>query len=139
MVVDTSALIAMIQAEPQARDIAAALAGDPQPVLSAPNATECLIVLSHRYGPVGRTAFERIRQEFRIAIADYTEAHVEVAHRAYLKFGKGRHPAALNFGDCMCYATARLSREPLLAVGDDFTQTDLAFEGLIGYWPTVRP
>jgi ribonuclease VapC len=78
-----------------------------------------------------------MRRRIGIPRRDYTEAHVEVAQRTYLKFGKGRHPAALNFGDCMFYATARLSGEPLLAVDDDFTQTDLTFEGLVGYWPTI--
>jgi ribonuclease VapC len=137
VVVDTSAVIALIQAERQAVEIATVLAGDPRPVMSAPNATECVIVLSHRYGPVGRTVFERVRQEFGIAVAHYTEEHVAVAQRAYLEFGKRRHPAALNFGDCMCYATARHSAEPLLAVGDDFTKTDLVFDGLVGHWPTI--
>lgn len=137
MVVDTSAVIALIQGEPRAVDIATVLVGAAQTVISAPSATECVIVLSHRYGPVGRTVFERVRQEFGIAIGHYTEAHVAVAHRAYLEYGKGRHPAALNFGDCMSYAAARVSGEPLLAIGDDFPRTDLEFEGLAGYWPTV--
>jgi ribonuclease VapC len=121
---------------PEALEVASALAGDRQPGISAPNATESLIVLSHRYGPVGRTVFERVRQEFNIAVVNYTEAHIAVAQRAFVEYGKGRHPAALNFGDCMAYAAAQLSHEPLLAVGDGFSQTDIVFEGLTGYWPT---
>lgn len=57
--------------------------------------------------------------------------------RAYIEFGKGRHPAALNFGDCMTYAVARLARESLLCVGEDFPQTDLVFDGPIGSWPEI--
>jgi ribonuclease VapC len=135
VIVDTSAVIALIQAESQALDLAATLSEDPQPGMSAPNATESLIVLTHRYGAVGRTVFERVRQEFNVAIIDYTDSHVVVAQRAYVEYGRGRHPAGLNFGDCMAYATARVSHEPLLAVGNDFPQTDLVFEGPVGYWP----
>jgi ribonuclease VapC len=137
VIVDTSAVIALIQGEPEAIDVATALVAAAQPAMSAPSATECVIVLSHRYGPTGRTVFERVRQEFGIAVAQYTEAHVAVAHRAFLEYGKGRHPAGLNFGDCLSYATARLGAEPLLAIGDDFTQTDLEFDGLIGHWPVT--
>lgn len=135
MVIDTSALVALIQNEPPAVDIAALLANAHHPVIAAPSATECAIVLSARYGAVGRTVLERVRQEFGIGIADYTGEHVAIAHRAYLAFGKGRHSAALNYGDCMTYATARLAAAPLLAVGDDFPQTDLVFDGLVGNWP----
>jgi ribonuclease VapC len=136
VIVDTSAVIALIQEEAHAVEVATALVGDPAPAMSAPNATECVIVLCHRYGAVGRTVFERVRQEFGIAIIDYREAHVAIAQRAYAQFGKGRHPAALNFGDCMAYAAARLDTQPLLAVGDDFAQTDLQFDGLVGHWPS---
>jgi ribonuclease VapC len=134
MVVDASAVIALIQGEPQAVEIATLLVEDREPTISAPTATECAIVLSHRHGVVGRTVFERVRQEFHIGVVSFTEEHVAAAHRAYIEFGKGRHPAALNFGDCMTYATARLAGAPLLAVGNDFPQTDLEFDGLIGYW-----
>ncbi|MGH3557143.1 MAG: type II toxin-antitoxin system VapC family toxin [Mycobacterium sp.] len=134
MLVDTSAMIALIQGEPQASDIASTIASSAARI-AAPSATECMIVLSHRYGPVGRTLYERVRQEFGVPTVAFTEAHTVVAHRAYVEFGKGRHPAALNFGDCMTYAVARLANESLLCVGDDFPQTDLVFDGLIGSWP----
>lgn len=135
MIVDTSAIIALAQNESSTRQVAAALINDPQPVIPAPTATECLIVLTSRFGPRGRTVFERIRSEFHITVGQYTEDHVIAAVQAFTRFGKGRHPAALNFGDCMSYSAAHISGEPLLAVGNDFTQTDLRFDdGVIGYW-----
>lgn len=145
MIVDTSAIVALAQQEPQAVQIAAALLRDRQPAIPAPSATECLIVLTSRLGPPGRTAYERIRSEFNITISQYTADHVIAALHAFTRFGKGRHPAALNFGDCMAYGTAQVSGEPLLAIGDDFTRTDLEFDGgVVGYWPqtvtsTTRP
>lgn len=136
MVVDTSALIALIQKEPTAPRVAAELAGARTPVIAAPSAVETLIVLTARHGPVARTAFDRLRIEINLGIAQFGEEHMAAAHRAYLKWGKGRHPAGLNYGDCMSYATAEIRREPLLAVGADFPQTDLEFgDGIVGYWP----
>lgn len=69
-------------------------------------------------------------------VVDFTAEHSAAAHRAYVQYGKGRHPAALNYGDTMTYAAAKLANEPLIAVGNDFAQTDLEFDGVIGYWPT---
>lgn len=136
MIVDTSAMIALAQNEARAVDIAAALIGDRNPLIAAPSATECLIVLTSRLGPKGRTAYERIRAQFAIGIQAYTEDHAVAALGAFTRFGKGRHPAGLNFGDCMSYAVARVRGEPLLAVGDDFPQTDLEFGGgVLGHWP----
>jgi ribonuclease VapC len=136
VIVDASAVIALAQNEVRAGDVAAALIGDRHPVISAPTATECLLVLGSRLGPRGRTVFERIRSEFSIGVGHYVEDHVVAALQAFTRFGKGRHPAGLNFGDCMSYAAAYVSGEPLLAVGDDFPKTDLRFDGsVVGYWP----
>lgn len=138
MIIDTSAIVALIQDErPHAAQVAAALAGARQPVMSAPTVAESLIVLTARHGPVGRTVFERLRTEINLGVAHFTDEHAAAALRAFLQYGKGRHRAALNFGDCMTYAAAQLSHEPLLAIGNDFTETDLEFSGgVIGYWPT---
>ena len=137
MIVDSSAIIALIQGEaPSTEQLAAALAGDPSPVISTANAVECLIVLTNRHGLIARTVFDRLRTEINLGLQPFTAEHVAVAHRAYVQYGKGRHPAALNYGDTMAYATAKLAHEPLLAVGNDFPQTDLDFNGVVGYWPT---
>lgn len=140
MVIDTSAILALIQDEqPHAAQVVAALAGARDPVMSAPTVAECLIVLTARHGPVARTVFERLRTEINLGVPDFTDEHAAAAQRAFLQYGKGRHRAALNFGDCMTYAAAKLSHEPLLAVGDDFPETDLEFSGgVVGYWPTTK-
>jgi ribonuclease VapC len=138
MIIDTSAVVAFIHGEqPQAAQVAAALTGARDPKMSAPTVAECLIVLTARHGPVARTVFERLRIEINLGIANFTDEHAAAAQRAFLRYGTGRHPAALNFGDCMTYAAAQLSHQPLLAVGNDFPRTDLEFDdGVIGYWPT---
>jgi ribonuclease VapC len=137
LIVDASALIALIENEPpHAAAVAAALASYSAARIGAPTATECLIVLTARHGPKGRTAFERLRAEINLGVVDFTGEHALAAQRAYLRYGKGRHRAGLNFGDCMTYAVATVAREPLLAVGDDFTHTDLEFDGgVVGHWP----
>ncbi|WP_084043265.1 type II toxin-antitoxin system VapC family toxin [Mycobacterium avium] len=137
MIIDSSAIIALIQGEtPHAERIAAVLAGDPTPVMSTANAAESLIVLTSRHGTTARTVFDRLRSEINLGFQPFTLEHAMIAHRAYLQYGRGRHPAALNYGDTMAYATAKLAHEPLIAIGNDFAQTDLEFDGVIGYWPT---
>jgi ribonuclease VapC len=137
MIVDTSALIALIQNEPAAEQVAAALAHSRSPTIGAGTLTETLMVLTARQGPVARTVFDRLRSEINLGVAEFTADHAYAAQRAYLRFGRTRHPASLNFGDCLSYAAAQLAHEPLLAIGNDFPQTDLEFgEGIIGYWPT---
>ena len=137
MIVDSSAIIALVHGEaPYTEQIARALAADRSPVISATNAVECLIVLTNRHGLIARTVFDRLRTEINLGLQPFTAEHVAVAHRAYVQYGKGRHPAALNYGDAMAYATAKLAHEPLVAVGDDFPLTDLEFNGVVGYWPT---
>ena len=138
MIVDTSAIVALVQGEqPHAAQVAAALAGARNPAMSAPTAAECLIVLTARHGLVARTAFERLRSEINLAISHFTAEHAIAAQRAFAQYGRGRHRAALNFGDCMTYAAAQLSHQPLLAVGNEFPETELEFNGgVIGYWPS---
>jgi ribonuclease VapC len=139
VIVDSSALIALLQGEATADQIAAALAGARNPVIGAPTLAETLIVLTARHGPLARTVFERLRSEITLDVVPFTDLHTIAAQRAYLRYGKGRHPASLNFGDCMTYAAAELADESLLAIGDDFTKTDLEFgDGIVGYWPTPR-
>jgi ribonuclease VapC len=103
--------------------------------MSAANVAECLIVLTSRRGAIARTLFDRVATEIGVGIQPVTAEHATIAHRAYAAYGKGRHPAALNYGDTLAYATAKLAQEPPLAVGNDFAQTDLEFDGVIGYWP----
>ncbi len=87
-------------------------------------------MLTARYGARGKTALARFLQENAIQTVAFDEAHAGAALDAYSRFGQGRHPAALDFGDCCTYAVASVTGEPLLFVGDDFTQTDLPLVSL---------
>ena len=82
-------------------------------------------MLTARFGPRGKTALARFLQENSIETVAFDEGHAIAALDAYSRFGKGRHPAALNFGDCCTYAVASVAGEPLLCTGDDFATTDL--------------
>jgi ribonuclease VapC len=125
MIVDASAILAVIGREPGYERIVHELAASPVTRIGAPTRLEAGIVLTARFGPRGKTALARFLQENSIETVAFEEAHASVALDAYSRFGKGRHPAALNFGDCCAYAVAFVAREPLLCVGDDFTRTDL--------------
>lgn len=93
--------------------------------VGAPTLTEAGIVSGSRLGFECRD-LPQLLAHFEMQIIPFEPLHAEEALRAYDKFGKGRHKAGLNYGDCLTYAVARLSQEPLLCVGDDFRQTDLA-------------
>jgi ribonuclease VapC len=125
MIVDASALLCVINREPDYERIVALLADSPRTGIGAPTLVEVGIVVTARAGARGKTALARVREEARIETLPFTTAHSRVALDAFTRFGKGRHPAALNFGDCCCYATARIAGEPLLCIGDDFRKTDL--------------
>jgi ribonuclease VapC len=83
-------------------------------------------VLAARLGIAGTTMLARFCQEADLAVVPFGAEHWPVAADAYIRYGKGRHPAALNFGDCLTYAVCRLAGQPLLCLGDDFSRTDLA-------------
>jgi ribonuclease VapC len=125
MIIDSSAVLAVIGKEPGHERIVHELAASQETRMGAPTQLETGIVLTARLGPRGKTILARFLQENAIQIVAFDEDHAAVALDAYSRFGKGRHPAALNFGDCCTYATASVSGEPLLCVGDDFRQTDL--------------
>jgi ribonuclease VapC len=100
--------------------------GDMEEVgIGVPTLVECGIVLSARIGQDARGLLSRFLEEANVTLVPYTEAHFGIAVGAWLNYGKGRHPASLNFGDCLAYATAKLAEMPLLCVGNDFSQTDL--------------
>ncbi|MFW6097052.1 MAG: type II toxin-antitoxin system VapC family toxin [Chloroflexota bacterium] len=125
MIVDSSAIVALILQEPDHEALASTIARAPEKGVGAPTLVECGIVLSSRLGYDARGLLARFIRAAEISIVPFTEAHFDVAIGAWLRFGKGRHPAALNFGDCLSYAVARVAEMPLLCVGDDFPQTDL--------------
>jgi ribonuclease VapC len=125
MILDSSAILAIVFAEQGfegliERILAAELVGAGTPTLS-----EAGIVLVSKLGPAGRGILERFLDEFAVTTIPFGEDHWRSAVDAFDRFGRGRHPASLNFGDCLAYSTARLAALPLLYVGDDFAQTDI--------------
>ena len=125
MIVDTSAIIAIVQKEPDYKRLVQVLADSAASGIGTPTLVEAGIVLSARLGIDATGLLGRLVQEFGIAEVPFGDAHWREAVRAYARFGRGRHPAGLNFGDCLSYATARLADQPLLYVGSDFSRTDL--------------
>ncbi len=125
MILDSSAILALFFREPGYEKLLHILSSAETVGIGAPTLVECGIVLSARMNMDARGLLARFLEEADVTVIPYTEAHYGLAIGAWLKYGKGRHPAALNFGDCLAYATARLAGMPLLCVGDDFPQTDL--------------
>ncbi len=125
MVVDTSALIAILCGEPETRSFVQALADDPKKMISAFNALESAIVIEARKGEVGGRELDLLLHRARIEIISLNGDQVELALTAWRKYGKGNHPAGLNIGDCCAYALAKYTGEPLLFKGKDFNQTDI--------------
>lgn len=125
MIVDSSALVAILLREPGHERVLDCLKREPAPAVGSPTLVETGIVLTARIGVGGQTLLARFAQESALVVLPFTDEHWGVAVQAFRRFGKGRHPAQLNFGDCLTYATARLASEPPLCLGNDFAQTDL--------------
>ena len=126
MILDSSALIAVIMTEPGSEAIlakirAAALAG-----IGAPTVVETAMVLWRRLDGDPMPLLTELLGEMDVEVIPFSEKHSRVALDAFMRFGKGRHPAALNFGDCLTYAVASIADQPVLYAGSDFAQTDLA-------------
>lgn len=132
MILDASAVIGILTGERTAGALAGALAAADDRGIGAPTALEARLVLGGRHGPVGAALVARFLTESDVEIIPFTETHLTVATDAFLRYGKGRHPAALNFGDCMAYAVAMTAQRPLLCIGDDFPRTDVRVAALDG-------
>lgn len=125
MILDSSALIALVFREPEAEQILDSLAEAEVAAIGAPTLAETGIVLGAKIGEASRAILSRLLEDLDLVVLPFTAAHGREAREAFLRFGRGRHPAGLNFGDCLTYATAKLAGQPLLFVGNDFSQTDL--------------
>ncbi len=125
MVIDSSALVAMLTNEAEAHVMAEVLAADPKRLVGAVSVLETGIVMESRFGSAGGRELDLLLHRCQIDIVSLSPEQVELAREAYRKFGKGRHPAGLNLGDCATYALSRSTGEPLLFKGIDFPQTDL--------------
>jgi len=132
MVVDSSALLAILLGEPEGEALAAALAAAPTAVLSAPNWLESMIVISARLGGPGAAALTQLLDVAQVQLLPADEALCRIAFDAWRRFGKRRQPAGLNYGDCFAYALAAQRGDALLFKGDDFSRTDVQSALVVG-------
>jgi ribonuclease VapC len=126
MIIDTSAIVAILRDEPEAASCAEAIAGAKSRRVSAVNYVEAAAAIDGSRNPIASRRFDEFFREARLRIEPVTEAQARIAREAYRDFGKGSgHAAALNFGDCFAYALAKAMDEPILFQGNDFSHTDL--------------
>jgi ribonuclease VapC len=125
VILDSSALIAIALDEPERETLVAKINAAASVEVGAPTLVEAAIVLSARTGHDASAVLVELLAAADAVLIEFGQRHWRVAVSAWGRFGKGRHPAGLNFGDCLTYATALVAGEPLLAKGDDFAQTDI--------------
>ena len=125
MILDSSALVSIVLKEAGYESLAQKAHLARSIFVSAPTALETAMVLSGRTGEDARPLIAALLRRLGAEIVDFNEHHYEAAISAFLRFGKGRHPAGLNFGDCIAYALSALTGLPLLFTGEDFKQTDV--------------
>lgn len=127
MVIDTSALIALLLGEPETAKFVTSITVASRRLISAPSYVETAIVIMARSGSQAQDALDRLIACLGIEVVPFTQEQAALAVAAYRRYGRGSgHPARLNFGDCFSYALAKLQGEPILFKGDDFAHTDLA-------------
>jgi ribonuclease VapC len=125
VILDSSALLALVFREPGYEAIVERIARAEWVGMGAPTLAEIGIVLAARLGEEARPALALLLEQLDLRIVPFEAVHARQAREAFLRFGRGHHPAALNFGDCLTYAVAKVAGLPLLFVGGDFSQTDL--------------
>lgn len=125
MVIDSSALVAILQKEPERDHLIARIDADPVRLLSVVSLVETASVIEARFGYEGGRDLDRLVAQSSIEIVPVDEDQGTMAREAYRRFGKGRHPARLNLGDCFAYALAKTTGESLLFKGTDFALTDI--------------
>jgi ribonuclease VapC len=126
MVIDSSAIVALLLGEPETEALVAAIAAAQRRVVSAGSYLESAIVISARSGSTAQAQLDELLDSLGIAILPFTREQADTTIEAYRRYGKGSgHPANLNFGDCFAYPLAKLTDEPILFKGNDFSQTDL--------------
>ena len=125
MVIDTSAITAILRQEPEALAFATSIEQDPVRIMSVANWLETHMVNHGRYGPHGEMFVDTLFRKLRIELVAFDAALANAALTAWKRFGKGNHPARLNLGDCFAYSTAVMKNQPLLFKGGDFDKTDV--------------
>lgn len=125
MILDSSAVVSMIIEEPGHERLLDATADAVEVAIGAPTLVETDMVMAGRAGLSGQALVAQFLERNSVIVVAFDELHRYVAAEAFLRYGKGRDPAGLNYGDCMTYATARVAEHPLLFIGKDFAKTDL--------------
>lgn len=125
MVIDSSAIVSILLREPEADRFIQQIAGDETRLMSTFSILETAVVIEVRKGASGARELDLLLHEADVTPVPLTSEQLELARDAYRRFGKGRHPAGLNLGDCVSYALGQHSGEPLLFKGEDFVQTDV--------------
>lgn len=125
MVIDSSAIVAILFGESDANYFSSAIEADPTRLMSAAAILEVSMVIENELGDAGGRELDILMHRTGIETIAFNEEQLKVARHAFREYGKGRHPAGLNFGDCFSYALSRTSGEPLLFKGDDFSKTDV--------------
>jgi ribonuclease VapC len=125
MVIDTSVVVAILTDEWEAPLFEEALEADPVRLMSAASLLEAALVVEARLGEAGGRELDLLLHAASVDVVAVTREQAELGRRAWRRYGKGRHPAALNYGDCFAYALAKLTGEPLLFKGEDFARTDV--------------
>lgn len=125
MVLDTSALMAILLGEPEAKALSEAIAADAKRLLSAFSALETAIVIEAKRGEAGSRELDLLIHKAKIEVVPLNAEQSELARKAWRLYGKGHHEAGLNIGDCCSYALSKYSGEPLLFKGEDFSRTDI--------------
>jgi ribonuclease VapC len=126
MILDSSAVIAVLREEPGHEQLQVRLEQADAIEMGAPTLFETSLVLVRRFGEAGGFLIERFLEDWEVQVLPFEEQHLCLAVDGFIRFGKGRHPARLNYGDCMAYATAKVADQPLLFIGKDFARTDIA-------------
>ena len=126
MVIDTSAVMAILNLEPEAKEFADAISTGSVRLMSMGTALELSIVVRARKEDVGIRELEFFLYKAKIELVDFDEDQLKMARYAFERYGKGKNPASLNFGDCFAYALSKTHGQPLLFKGDDFSKTDVA-------------
>jgi ribonuclease VapC len=126
MVIDTSAIVAILFDEPEREEFNHKIAAATHRLLSAPTLVECSLILESRKQALGRAELELFVYTAELSIVPFDQTQAELAVMAWRTYGKGRHPASLNLGDCFAYALAKARFLPLLFKGNDFLRTDIS-------------
>ncbi len=125
MIVDSSAILAIVFLEPEADRLVRCLVAEPERAMSAVNWFETLMVVESRHGAAAADKTLLLLEQLEMEPIPFDWQHILEAQRAWRRYGKGRHPAGLNMADCAAYAAARIAGRPLLFKGDDFSKTDI--------------